>query len=104
VAFEKSRRGLAAKVAVDALLVHVEFAAGVVLPLFVFCWPFPSESTGIHPAVKKSHGLMSFLKYHLRTPGLVFAGERHKFRARCYPTALICMANTPAAPRPRSSG
>jgi len=36
--------------------------------------------------------------------GLGFAGERHKFRARCYPTVLICMANTPAGPLPRSSG
>lgn len=53
---EKSRSGFAAKIAVNALLIHVKFPASVVFPLICFVGHEKRESTRIRGSVKREHG------------------------------------------------
>ena len=43
MALEKCRRGFAAKIAINALLIGIEFAAGIVLPFFCFVGHFARD-------------------------------------------------------------
>src|ERR1019366_7903335 len=56
MAREKSRRGFAAKVAVDALLIDVKFAPDVFRPLVCFVGHGSPDQSVIKPPVKRGNG------------------------------------------------